>query len=168
MPRLRHLYIEGYPYFVTAATGGRKVFSDAQSANILLSCIYHARKVGWYLLLSFVIMPEHLHMIIVPRTKNISQIMKSIKGYSARLINLNIRNRGSIWQDGFYDYILDTQGKLLTKLEYIQNNPVKEGLTKEPELYFYSSAYRPDSTDLNVYLNNSAAGQECPAYPVSK
>ena len=107
-------------------------------------------------------------MIIVPRTKNISQIMKSIKGYSARLINLNIRNRGSIWQDGFYDYILDTQGKLLTKLEYIQNNPVKEGLTKEPELYFYSSAYRPDSTDLNVYLNNSAAGQECPAYPGSK
>ena len=165
MPRLRHIHIEGYPYFVTATTGGRKVFSDAQSANILLSCIYHARKVGWYLLLAFVIMPEHLHMIAVPRAKNISQIMKSIKGYSARLINLNIRNHGPVWQEGFYDYILDTQDKLLTKLEYIQNNPVKEGLAKAPELYFYSSAYRPDLSDLNAYLNNSAAGQECPAYP---
>ena len=92
--------------------------------------------------------------------------MKSIKGYSARLINLNIRNHGPVWQEGFYDYILDTQDKLLTKLEYIQNNPVKEGLAKAPELYFYSSAYRPDLSDLNAYLNNSAAGQECPAYPV--
>lgn len=166
MPRLKHIYIEGYPYFVTATTNGKKVFSDTQSADILLSCIYHARKVGWYLLLSFVIMPEHLHMIVVSRSKNISQIMKSIKGYSARLINAYIQNRGSIWQEGFYDYILDTQDKLLTKLEYIQNNPVKEGLAREPELYFYSSASRRDSTDLNVYLNNSAAGQECPAYPV--
>lgn len=165
MPRLKHIHIEGYPYFVTAATNGRKVFSDTQSADILLSCICHARKVGWYLLLAFVIMPDHLHMIVVPRNKNISQIMKSMKGYSARLINAHNQNRGSIWQEGFYDYILDTQDKLLTKLEYIQNNPVKEGLAKEPELYCYSSAYRPDLSDLSAYLNNSAAGQECPAYP---
>ena len=91
--------------------------------------------------------------------------MKSIKGYSARLINLNIQSRGSIWQQGFYDYILDTEDKLLTKLEYIQNNPVKEALVKEPQSYPYSSAYKQDSTDLDTYLTNGVAGQECPAYP---
>lgn len=165
MSQLKHIHIEGYPYFVTTTTSGKKVFSDAKNADILLSCIYYARKSGWYLLLSFVIMPEHLHMVVVPRSKNISNIMQSIKGYSARVLNLNVHNNGSVWQEGFYDYVLDNEDKLFTKIKYIENNPVKEGLALEPELYPYSSAYKQNSNDLDIYLNDDVAGQECPAYP---
>lgn len=99
-------------------------------------------------------MPDHLHMILVPLKKNISEIMKSIKGYTARFINLDIKNKGSIWQEGFYDYILDTEEKLFTKIKYIEYNPVKAGLVSGSEMYPYSSAYKQNSTDLDKYLGN--------------
>ena len=91
--------------------------------------------------------------------------MKGIKGYSSKLINLNAQNKKPVWQAGFYDYILDSEDNLLTKIKYIQNNPVKEGLVLEPESYLYSSVRKQNSTDLDMYLGNIVAGQECPAYP---
>jgi REP element-mobilizing transposase RayT len=60
-------------------------------------------------------MPDHMHLIIIPKDKNISECMKSIKGYSARKVNLTSGNKGSIWQSGFYDYILDSEEKVLTE-----------------------------------------------------
>ena len=161
MPRLKHLHLEGYPYFVTTTTRKNiKLFSEQKWADSLLSCLYYGRENKWYLLLSFVIMPEHLHLVVVPQSKNISQIMKAIKGYSARIITrdknvppilekeiitrdrnvppilgreITIRDRdalpipendrrgfltphnNSLWQNGFYDYLIDSEEKLLTK-----------------------------------------------------
>ena len=167
MPRLKHIHLEGYPYFITTTTRENiKVFSEQKWADSLLSCLYYGRENNWYLLLSFVIMPEHLHLIVVPQTKNISQIMKAIKGYSARLINSYSQDKGSLWQEGFYDYILDSEEKLLTKIKYIEENPVRAGLVSEAEFYRYSSAHKQNSVDLEIYLNKRNAGQECPAYPV--
>ncbi len=169
MSRLRHIYIKEYPYFVTTNTkNNATVFADKRYAGQLLSCIYYGRENNWYLLLSFVIMPDHLHLVVVPNRKNISQIMKAIKGYSARLINLNNQNKGSLWEDGFYDYILDNEDKLLTKIRYIEENPVRKRLVLAPEFYLYSSANKHNSTDLELYLDEKAAGQECPAYPRGK
>jgi len=199
MPRLKHIHLEGYPYFITTTTREKiKVFSEQKWADSLLSCLYYGRENNWYLLLSFVIMPEHLHLIVVPQTKNISQIMKAIKGYSARIMmrdknvppihgkDIMMRDKNvppipgkdrrgfptqhnnSLWQEGFYDYILDTEGKLLTKIKYIEENPVRAGLVSEAEFYRYSSAHKQNSVDLEIYLNKKDAGQECPAYPAQE
>ena len=59
------------------------------------------RRQKWYYLLSFVIMPDHMHLIIIPRKKNISECMKSIKGFSARKINEGFSRRGSIGRGVF-------------------------------------------------------------------
>src|SRR3989338_5251887 len=189
MPRLKHIHLEGYPYFITTTTRENiKVFSEQKWADSLLSCLYYGRENNWYLLLSFVIMPEHLHLIVVPQTKNISQIMKAIKGYSARIImrdknvppihgkDIMMRDRNvppipdrrgfptphnnSLWQEGFYDYILDTEGKLLTKIKYIEENPVRAGLVSEAEFYRYLFSHKQNSVDLEIYLNKRNAGQE--------
>jgi len=151
---IKHIHIKEYPYFVTTTTGKVDLFSNSKFADNLLSCIYYGRRNGWYLLLSFVIMPDHLHIIVVPLKKNISEIMKSIKGYSARFINSGIQSKGSIWQKGFYDYVLDTEEKLLTKINYIEYNPVKKDLVLESTMYPYSSANKQNLTDLNKYLSN--------------
>ncbi|NQT90388.1 MAG: transposase [Candidatus Omnitrophica bacterium] len=166
MSRLKHIHIEGYPYFVTTTTKANiALFSDTKLADSLLDCIYYGRENNWYHLLSFVIMPEHLHLVIVPQERNISQIMKGIKGFLARRINADNQNSGSVWQTGFYDYIIDTEEKLFTKIRYIEQNPGKRRLVSKPALYRYSSAYEQNLTDLDFYLNGKKAGQECPAYP---
>ena len=140
MPRLKHIDLRNYPYMITTATNNRKpVFEDSKCADILLNAILFGRKQKWYRLLSFVIMPDHLHLIIVPEHRSISECMKSIKGFSSRQINKLHRNKGPIWQDGFYDYILDNEGTLLGRIRYIEYNPVRAGLVREVGEYKWSS-----------------------------
>lgn len=156
MPRLKHLDIKNFPYFVTSKTRfNREVFTTKENADRLLSCFYYGREKGWYYLLSFVIMPHHFHIILVPQERNISEAIKGIKGYSSTVINRATGKSGSLWQEGFYDYIIDGEDKLVTKARYIEENPVRKGLTSEAQSYPYSSAYHENPTDLELYLKGA-------------
>jgi REP element-mobilizing transposase RayT len=154
MPKLRHIYIQEHPYLTTTVTLKREpIFADSKAADILLDGVLFGREQQWYYLLSFVIMPDHMHLIIIPRGKNISECMKSIKGFSARKINSLLRRNGSIWQSGFYDYVLDSEEKVLARMRYIEDNPVRKGLATHAQHYSYSSAkYRAD-TDFDEFFS---------------
>jgi REP element-mobilizing transposase RayT len=148
MPRLRHIHIKEYPYVTTAVTLKRQpVFADFKAANILMEAVLFGKKQQWYYLLSFVIMPDHMHLVIIPKGKNISECMKSIKGFSARQINRALGRKGSIWQDGFYDYVLDSEEKVLTRMKYIEDNPLRKGLVNRSKDYGYSSINYRTETD---------------------
>ena len=111
------------------------IFKESIPADMVLEAILFGRRRRWYYLLSFVIMPDHMHLIIIPRDKNISECMKSIKGFSARRINSVLDRKGSIWQNGFYGYILDSEEKVLSRMRYIEDNPVRKGMVTRPEGY---------------------------------
>lgn len=128
------------------------MFSDEKKAEVLLSAIYFGREKGWYRLLSFVIMSDHLHVIVVPAAKTVSQIMKSIKGFTSRLVNLGRKSESSLWQGGFYDYVIDDVEKLIAKIRYIEENPVRKGLVLRAEDYRFSSANQSNDTDLVKFL----------------
>lgn len=44
-----------------------------------------------------------------------------------RILNKTTQFRYRLWQPGFYDFNIYSQGKLLEKLDYVHNNPVKAG-----------------------------------------
>jgi REP element-mobilizing transposase RayT len=97
MPKLRHIHLKEYPYVTTAVTLNREpIFVDSEAANILLEATLFGKSQEWYYLLSFVIMPDHMHLIIIPRGKNISECMKSIKGFSARKVKYPAAELGGI------------------------------------------------------------------------
>ncbi|MBS3917547.1 MAG: transposase [Deltaproteobacteria bacterium] len=153
MPKLKHINIEEYPYLVTTVTLKRKpIFASPDAANIVLEAILFGKKQKWYYLLSFVIMPDHIHFIIIPKGKNISECVKSIKGYSARRINSVLGEKGSIWQSGFYDYILESEEKVLSRMRYIEDNPVRKGMVAYPEDYKFNSVNYREETDLKEYF----------------
>jgi REP element-mobilizing transposase RayT len=89
MAKLPHFTEDGSCYFLTSTTYGRKpLFKIDRFAQILCNIIYNLRNKGKLSLLGFVIMPEHLHLMLVPtRGVKISWIMQEIKKGSARLIN---------------------------------------------------------------------------------
>ncbi len=153
MPRLKHVYVKDYPYLVTTVCLNRKpIFRESKAAHAVVEAIFFGKMQQWYYLLSFVIMPDHMHLIIIPRNKNISQCMKSIKGFSARKINSMFDKRGSIWQNGFYDYVLDNEEKVLSRMRYIEDNPVRTGIVTNTEGYEYSSArYRAETDFYNFF-----------------
>ncbi len=141
--------MEGYAYFVTTNVYQRqKIFSNSKIADIVLSAIFFLKEKGYYRLYSLVIMPEHLHLIILPQNKKtVSQIMHSLKSYSAKKINNILGRSGKIWQDGFYERIIRNENDLREKAGYVENNPVRKKLVEEPEKYFYSSAHNREKMD---------------------
>ena len=90
--------------------------------------------------------------LVIPRDKNISECMKSIKGFSARQINAVFDRRGSILQGGFYDYILDSEEKGLSRMRYIEDNPVRKGMVTNAEDYGYSSMKYRAETDFTKFF----------------
>jgi REP element-mobilizing transposase RayT len=106
------------------------LIEDRQSCDVI----------GW------VVMPNHAHVLLRPyEGHELAGIMKRVKGISARKINQLLGTKGSVWQADYFDrYIRDSED-LLRKLEYIENNPVKAGLVKNPPDWRFSSAFRKNS-----------------------
>ena len=91
-------------------------------------------------LLAYVIMPEHIHMIVGFRLGGVqlSSFMQALKSLSSR--NL-FHDEGSIWCRRFDDLVITSDKQLRIKLNYIHENPVRKDLALRPEEWRWSSAW---------------------------
>ena len=93
-------------------------------------------------------MPNHIHLLISPKKKNLSECMRNLK----RTISEEIKKKpepvgqgypcptgSSIWQSSFQDIIVRNEGQLENFRNYIFQNPVKADLASAPEEYPFSS-----------------------------
>ncbi|MFH1535107.1 MAG: transposase [Patescibacteria group bacterium] len=80
---------------------------------------------------------------------NISQIMKSIKGKSARIINDILGKNGQLWQHSFYEHGIRNDQDFVEKLNYLHLNPLRADLVKDQSDFKYSS-YQ------NYHLNDNS------------
>jgi REP element-mobilizing transposase RayT len=82
-----------------------------------------------YILDSFVIMPNHIHIVVIPiKDHTLSKITHSWKSYSASEINKLTGKSGQLWQHESYDHIIRNQEALFQIRKYIELNPVKAGI----------------------------------------
>jgi len=153
MPRPHHINAERAVYFVTAVTKDRfPIFEDHKNAQITMNAINFGRKENWYFLFAYVIMPDHFHLLMTPRKRKISEIMKGIKGYTARIINERRQWKGSLWEEGYYDYLIGDISERMDssahqKARYIEENPVRKGFVDKREDWLYSSARLRENLD---------------------
>lgn len=72
----------------------------------------------------FVIMPNHVHLIIT--INNVGERMISAPTVIGQFKRYVSKQSGiSIWQTGFYDHIIRDEDDYITKAQYIENNPAK-------------------------------------------
>ena len=102
--------------------------------------------------MGFVVMPDHVHAVIRFEEKNqLSRFMQQWKRISSfqikKFIKQNIGNYASkidisdpVWQPKYYVFNIHKEDKLIEKLEYMHNNPVRAGLVKKPCDWKFSSA----------------------------
>jgi REP element-mobilizing transposase RayT len=79
------------------------------------------------------VMPNHWHAMIVPRadcTLSLAEIMRRVKGRSARAINEQLRTSGAFWQREWFDRWMRTDAEYLKCVRYIRENPVKAGIAE--------------------------------------
>lgn len=85
-----------------------------------------------YRLEAFCIMPNHIHLMILP-LDSLSNIVKYIKGTSANQINKLLNRNGTFWQREYYDKIVRDEMMYEKVLKYILNNPIKANLVDSDE-----------------------------------
>jgi len=87
-------------------------------------------------------MSNHVHTLIWPNAM-LSEITKEIKGFTAREINRILGRTGNkFWQDESFDHAVRSQNEFYRIVRYIELNPVKAGLVKNPKQWLWSSAAR--------------------------
>jgi putative transposase len=96
----------------------------------------------FYELAAWVIMVNHIHMVILPRIP-LPKIMNQIKGVTAYLANQRLGRTGAFWKDESYDHFIRSRDELNRVIRYVERNPVKAGLVDSIELYEWSSARQP-------------------------
>ncbi len=153
MAKLHRFLLEKQCYHVVSTTRDRvSVFLDPDCASLVVEAVKFVRRERAYVL-AYVVMPEHLHGLLVPRDgTSISQVMQSIKGYTARLVNEKLDRRGPLWQRGFYDRMIRDERQLMEEVNYVHMNPVVAGMVEDAEAYPYSSARQDDLVDLGAFL----------------
>jgi putative transposase len=138
----KHRTVPGTSYFVTTKCWqGRTVFQVPPNAEILIRTLFHYRGRGDYLLHEFVVMPDHLHLLLTPSaTTNLEKAIQLVKGGSSHQIHKELNQSMEIWQEGFYDWTIRDANDWRTKVEYIRMNPVRAKLVQRPQDWPYSSA----------------------------
>lgn len=136
---LPHWQLPGVFYFITFRTKNL-ILNDFEKDIIYESIIMYDKMK--YNLISFVIMPDHIHLILKPLEKNpskfynLSEIMHSIKSFSAHKIsNSGIEKNNHIFQHESFDRIIRNEAELYEKMVYIYNNPIKKALSDENGFY---------------------------------
>ena len=119
---------------------GPMFLNQPQVAEIVLRSIRKGVELGHYELSAYVIMSNHVHMLISPRIAP-DRLLQSLKGSTAREANRVLGRIGeSFWQKESYDHWVRSPDEFQRIRAYIENNPVKAGLVRNAGEYRWSSA----------------------------
>ena len=127
-------------FFITTVTWRRlPIFRVEGRARLLIEVLLGYRDQGKYLLHEFVVMPDHIHVLLTPAVEiSLERAVQFIKGgYSYRLRKLE---RIQVWQESFTNHRIRDAEDHERHCEYVRMNPVRAGLVREAAAYPFSSA----------------------------
>ena len=129
-------------YFATAnVLQKRSLFQVDKIARLFIEVLLNYRTQKKYLLHEFVVMPDHLHLILTPTGITLEKAMQFVKGGFSFRLNKSLKVKREIWQPSFLDRRIRDSLEYQRFKDYIWQNPVKRFLARSAEDYPYSSAY---------------------------
>lgn len=93
-----------------------------------------------YRLHAWVIMPNHIHVLLEVWQIPMGKILRCWKSYTAKASNHLLGQKGTFWAADYFDRYIRDEDHYARVVHYIENNPVKAGLVKTPEEWAWSSA----------------------------
>jgi len=119
---------------------GRAFLAGDEVAGVVESALLHFDG-DRYALLSWVIMSNHVHVVVVPRQPHdLTDIIHSWKSWTATQANRALSREGAFWAPDYFDRFIRSEEHLGRATEYVEMNPVKVGLCRTPEEWRWSSA----------------------------
>ncbi|MEA1980866.1 MAG: transposase [candidate division Zixibacteria bacterium] len=136
--KLLRYFSDGNIYFITCVTYKRnkiliKYYNFLHELLMIFSNEMNIKIIAW------VILPDHIHMIINPKQNNISKFIQKLKLSFSRKYSICTNTNGLVWQKRFWDHMIRNQEDMNKHINYIHNNPVKHDYCIKPEEWKYSS-----------------------------
>jgi len=141
MPRTGRIVLPGLPHHVTQRGNRRQqVFFSQDDYEAYLRFMHNGCRSFQLSLLSYCLMPNHVHLLLVPPTEAaLREAVASIHQNYTRFINTKHGWKGHLWQGRFFSCAVQPQIAPIVA-RYIELNPVRAKLQEDPELYPWSSA----------------------------
>jgi putative transposase len=155
--KLKRYYGRGDLHFLTFSCYRRlPLLRTIRARNVFVHALGKIRERYKFLLVGYVAMPDHVHLLISePPKVTPSVVLKALKQRVSRDLRKNkhristaqlplpFMNPGGglprFWQPRFYDFNVYSAKKKREKLAYMHANPVKRGLVKNPGAWIWSS-----------------------------
>ena len=140
MSRLRRIADQDRIFFVTTnLANGAENLSPSERDQVL-NFLAETRTRHKFLLLGYVVMPNHAHLLIAVISGSLSGIMRQWKQGSAHAIQKARGKPGPLWQARYFDFICRRARDVGNKLEYIHQNPIAARLVSHAAEWRWSSA----------------------------
>lgn len=113
-------------HFVTFSCYHRLPLLTTHGARELFESALEQARINYdFAVFAYVIMPEHVHLLISePVRGSVATALKAVKQSVARRL---VQRGEHFWQERYYDFNVRTPEKKIEKLRYIHRNPVKRG-----------------------------------------
>src|SRR6267378_1239415 len=158
MPKgLKRHYGQDHLHFLTSSCYRRlALLETARARNLFIKELRRVRREYGFLLVGYVVMPNHVHLLISePKKGTPSTVLQMLKQRVSRKMRRKGRARPKgqlslrfpkfiadlpqFWQPRFYDFNVYSHKKKNEKLEYMHANPVVRGLVERPKDWPWSS-----------------------------
>ena len=122
-------------YFVTFSTWQQtRSFVVESYARLFLKTLYGYKRQGSFQLHAFVLMPEHVHLLLTPAPDiTLERVVQLIKGGYSHSFGSEFGRKKEVWQRGFTDHRVRDAHDFALHREYIHQNPVRRRLFRTQE-----------------------------------
>jgi len=167
-------------YFLTfQIVGWVDIFTRKAYRDIVIDSLKFCQKNKSLNIFAYVIMSNHVHIIAQSGNGNLSGFIRDFKSFTGKQFMIEImkssesrkdwmkrvfeyhgkfktRQQYQFWTNSNHAVLIFSQKFIRQKVNYIHNNPVKNGLVEKPEDYLYSSArnYADKDALLDVIILN--------------
>ncbi len=140
MPRTaRKISETGIYHVMLRGINRQNIFEDDQDRLYFMSVLASCKKVSGFRLHAFVLMSNHIHLLLEPLDEPLDMIFRRIGTRYAVWYNRKYQRAGHLFQDRFRSENVSTVQYYQTVLRYILQNPMKAGMEKHPGEYRWSS-----------------------------
>ena len=142
MPRIARNTLPDIPYHVIHRGNNRqKIFFRDADYRYFLSLVKEAKKKHQCKIYSYVLMSNHIHFLLesFQHSENLAKFIKLIAQKYAQYINKSHKRTGTLWEGRFKSSPVSKDNYLLACSRYIELNPIRAKMARDPKDYKWSS-----------------------------
>lgn len=125
----RHSQRDHFYFITTCSFNKQKLFVRKIATQVVFDTIDWLEKEKRINCYFAILMPDHLHLIFqLLEKKSLSEVMKSLKGFTERKLKGHLGLNTPVWQNQFYDHLIREDEDLIDIMKYCFYNPVRRGL----------------------------------------